>query len=407
MTVFDPERLSPHGLAVAPADIAAATFARAFAPTRSPLVLTPCDSTGWFGGAELVCIDPALEEAATIGEAASILETVMRSQERMVAAAVLPYEGTARVRLYRGGYVRTAGGWRAWGDVDAQLIVPPPLASSSEPLLTSPAFDMDKAAYIDGVRAVQDAITAGDVYVLNLTVRVSGIPSLQPLDAFERLTNSSAGPMSALWVDGRRSVVSVSPERFVAISGSVGAQAAEVWPIKGTRARGADPETDLKLAAELSEDEKERAEHLMIVDLERNDLGRVCVPGSITVDPLFEVFATPYCHQLVSRVVGTLRPDVTSGDVLTAAFPCGSVTGAPKVAAMRLIESLEASRRGVYTGSLMVAMPGWLDSSVLIRTLEYDGPVARWGTGCGITIDSNPDAEWEEALLKANPVLGG
>jgi anthranilate/para-aminobenzoate synthase component I len=355
-----------------------------------------------------VCVDPALEEnAATSGEAAAILETVMRSKETVVAAALLPYEGIARVRIYRGGYLRTAQGWRRWGESDTtEVVPPPPFADSSTPLLTSPALDMDEAAYLDGVRVVQASITAGDVYVLNLTLRVMGTPSLQPLDAFERLSGSSAGPMSALWGDGEHSIVSVSPERFVEISGEMGAQTVEVWPIKGTRARGADPETDAKRAAELLDDEKELAEHLMIVDLERNDLGRVSVPGSIAVDPLFEVFATPYCHQLVSRVAGTLRADATSGDVLAATFPCGSVTGAPKVAAMRLIENLEASPRGAYTGALMVAMPGWIDSSVLIRTLEYDGAVARWGTGCGITIDSDPGAEWQEALLKANPVLG-
>ena len=130
----------------------------------------------------------------------------------------------------------------------------------------------------------------------------------------------------------------------------------------------------------------------MVVDLERNDLGRVCVPGSVEVSPLYEVVETPYCHQLVSTVRGIMRPDASLGDLLESAFPCGSVTGAPKVAAMRIARELEASPRAGYCGALVVAMPGRLDSSVLIRTLEYraDGSAA-WGTGCGITIDSDPD----------------
>ncbi|MDZ4179984.1 MAG: chorismate-binding protein, partial [Coriobacteriia bacterium] len=283
MRVPGSQRLSTHGPPVAGAAVTPANFARGLSPDRLALVLAPCGGTGWFGGVELVCVDPALDDdAAILAEAASILETVMRSQEPVVAAVLLPYEGAARVRIYRGGYLRTPHGWRSWGEVDAaEIAPPPPITDSSTPLLNSPAFDMDEVAYTDGIRAVQESITAGDVYVLNLTLRVSGTPSLQPLDAFERLVGSSAGPMSALWVDGERSVVSVSPERFVEISGDPGAQTAEVWPIKGTRPRGADPESDAKRAAELAGDEKERAEHLMIVDLERNDLGRVCVPGSI------------------------------------------------------------------------------------------------------------------------------
>ncbi len=147
----------------------------------------------------------------------------------------------------------------------------------------------------------------------------------------------------------------------------------------------------------------------MVVDLERNDLGICALPGTVHVDPLYEVVPTPYCHQLVSTVHATLRPEATLGDLLEATFPCGSVTGAPKRAAIRIASELERTPRGAYCGALLVAREGEMDSSVLIRTLEgvAEQPfVARWGAGCGITHDSDPAAEYLEMLLKATPVTG-
>ena len=176
--------------------------------------------------------------------------------------------------------------------------------------------------------------------------------------------------------------------------------------MKGTRPRGGSGSEDAAIAAALRCDLKELAEHVMVVDLERNDLGRVATPGSVQVDPLFEIETTPYCHQLVSRVHARLRPDVGTGDLLAATFPCGSVTGAPKIAAMRIAADIERSPRGAYCGTLVVAMPGELDSAVLIRTAEASGKRLLWGTGCGITHDSIPQAEWLESRLKASPILG-
>jgi len=164
---------------------------------------------------------------------------------------------------------------------------------------------------------------------------------------------------------------------------------------------------DAENASSLLADVKERAEHVMVVDLERNDLGVVSEPGSIVVDPLYRVLTTPYCHQLVSCVRGMLRDEVTVGELLDACFPCGSVTGAPKRSAMRIASELETGARGSYCGSILVAMPGVLDSSVLIRTLEGHGELeARWGAGAGITSESDPAFEWLETLLKASPAIG-
>jgi len=384
---------------------------RAVGDERKPLALVSANETGWFSGMTMVCADP-VEEAydCDISRVAAILQSVMRGAEPVVASAVLPYDGHARVRIYRSGVVLAEEGWMAWGepgfefppDIGRTLVLPP----ETPPLLSRFALDFQMRDYLERVEAVREAIRAGDVYVLNLTMRVKGNAPSDPVRAFEALLSFSAGPMSALWIDRDQSIVSVSPERFLSVEDDGDIRRAQVWPIKGTRPRGPDPVTDARLARELANSEKERAEHLMIVDLERNDLGRVCETGSISVASLFEVFQTPYCHQLVSKVTGRMRPELPLAKLLESTFPCGSVTGAPKIAAMRLIRELEVSSRGAYTGSLLVAMGGRLDSSVLIRTLEYRGDEAYWGTGGGVTIDSVPAEEWREALLKARPVLG-
>ncbi len=224
-----------------------------------------------------------------------------------------------------------------------------------------------------------------------------GVPGIP----FASLLARTRADMAAFWQTPRVTIASVSPERFVRVMGG----RVQVCPIKGTRPR-AEGDADNVMAAELATSEKERAEHVMIVDLERNDLGRVCRPGTVTAGPLFEVVATPYCHQMVSSVSGFLREDASLADLLEAVFPCGSVTGAPKIAAMRTIAALEASPRGHYTGSLVVAVPGEVDSSVLIRTAEYTDGVVRWGAGGGITVDSDAAEEWLETALKASPFLG-
>jgi len=204
-----------------------------------------------------------------------------------------------------------------------------------------------------------------------------------------------------------RTIASVSTERFVRVSLTPSGREIGVWPVKGTRPRGHDEASDRALERALIDDPKERAEHVMVVDLERNDLNRVSVAGTVSVDPLMRVVATPYCHQLESGVHATLDPAATLKDVIESVFPCGSITGAPKRAAMRIIGELERTPRGAYCGALMVAMPGEIDSSVLIRTLEWtSADLAMWGAGCGITYDSDAAAEWQELLLKASPVLG-
>lgn len=360
---------------------------------RYPLVLAPSDSTGWFSGASWLALDPVSREVgASLSSAAGALERAFEGGSACVTAALIRYDGTAEVRVY--DEART---------VDIDLPRQPVSAGS---LLADASLDMDEGEWVRRVRDAQEMIRSGDVYVLNLSMRATGTAAEDPARAFAALLDRAAAPMSALWGSPDDSIVSISPERFLAVRMDAERRRVEVCPIKGTAPRGGDSAADSELARELAECDKERAEHVMIVDMERNDLGRVCEPGSVEVDPLMSVFATPYCHQMVSKVSGVMRPDARFADLLAAAFPCGSVTGAPKIAAMSAIRELECGPRGAYTGALVVAMPGHMDSSVLIRTLEYGScGGACWGTGCGITIDSDPIAEWREALLKAGPVL--
>lgn len=381
---------------------------------RYPLALIPSDPTGWFSGTSLLAVDPVMRRVGvSLDQAAEELESTFSAERFELAAVLVGYDGTAEVRRYAGALSRGTAGWSPHGEAPVVPDAPSVERRSRprrarRPLLGRGAADMTQAQWTAAVCAAQEAIRDGDAYVLNLTMRVTGKPRLAPADAFVRLADDPGAPMAAFFGSPHDSVVSVSPERFCGVSlGYDGSsRRAEIWPIKGTAPRGSDPEQDDALASALGRNPKERAEHVMVVDLERNDLGRVCEAGSVEVEPLMAVFPTPYCHQMVSRVCGEMCEDASFADLLASAFPCGSVTGAPKIAAMRLIESLEASPRGAYTGALLVATPGRLDSSVLIRTLEYrpDGS-AVWGTGCGITVESDPTAEWHEARLKASPVL--
>lgn len=369
------------------------------------LVLAPASARGWFGGRALVA-DECLEvrTGVPLAQAAQELERAFLAETPALTVVLAPYAGDCTVVHFAPPSERVA----------ARPLTPPTPAAAGTALLRGASFDLAPRAYRSAVRDVRARIAAGDVYVLNLTARLEGeLACASPEDAFDALVARAGGDLSALLTGlpgATPWIASVSPERFVrVVRGSLGERLSEIAPIKGTAPRGLDPVTDAALAAALAADEKERAEHVMVVDLERNDLGVVCEPGSVHVDPLFEVVPTPYCHQLVSTVRGTLRAEATFAELLAAVFPCGSVTGAPKRAAMHEIAELEVTGRGAYCGALLVAMPGELDSSVLIRTLEGvegDPALARWGTGCGVTSDSRETAEELELLLKASPVLG-
>lgn len=401
--------LGPLGPVVAGVEVSAADWLVALGE-REVLVLDPASAGGWFGGSVLVAVDPvsgdelagtSLESLSAVG---AVLQEAFDAQEPRLAVALVPYSGSSIVSVFVGGLVGGPDGWRTWGSLqpDSLPTPEPPRPVAATPLVSQVCSDIDSAGFSAGVEEVRQAVLRGDVYVLNLTRRLSGVTRLEPAEMFRSLVSGTPASMAAAWVREDRWLASASPERFVRL------REREVWidPVKGTRPRGADDESDTGLRADLEGSAKERAEHVMVVDLERNDLGRVCVAGSIAVEPLFGIESTAYCHQAVSRVSGLLRPECDISDLLAATFPCGSVTGAPKIAAMRIIDRLEATARGVYTGSLIVAVPGSLDSSVLIRTIEGAGVHAVYGTGCGITVESDSASEWEESVLKSSPILG-
>jgi anthranilate/para-aminobenzoate synthase component I len=405
--------MRPPDIDAAPSDPALSALAVLLDQERCPLLLAPTHADGWFDGMPIAAWDPSMREPdSDRAHAAERLEASFAGDGPPLTAALLGYDGTASVLSYDGFLTRAGATWESTGGIDTDPVdggEPAPFEPdelADAPLVIDLAAGMGGAEYRSAVASIQESIRAGDVYLVNLTYRLHGSPTAAPGVAFARLLGRSGAMMSAYVSDGVRAMASVSPERFVRIERDSRRARAEIWPIKGTRPRGATLAEDEALASELLGSTKERSEHVMVVDLERNDLGRVSQPGSIVVDPLLDVMPTPYCHQMYSTVHGRLRDDVSLAEVLEATFPCGSVTGTPKLAAMGVIDAIEGSPRGLYTGALVVAMRGRLDSSVLIRSLVDDGENASWGTGGGITIDSDAHEEWLESVLKAGPVVG-
>jgi para-aminobenzoate synthetase component 1 len=259
------------------------------------------------------------------------------------------------------------------------------------------------AGYLDAVNRVREYIYAGDIFQANLSQRFEAALVESPWDLYRRLRTRNPAPFAAFIELPECAVLSASPERFMRVDG-VGH--VETRPIKGTRPRGISPEHDAALGRALTESAKDRAENLMIVDLIRNDLSRVCEAGSVRVRELFalEHFAT--VHHLVSTVVGTLAPGLDGLDLLRASFPGGSITGAPKIRAMEIIAELEPSVRGVYCGAIgYLSVTGELDTNIAIRTaLARDGRVYL-NAGGGIIADSDAEQEYQETFHKARGII--
>ena len=260
------------------------------------------------------------------------------------------------------------------------------------------SFDWSADRYRAVIGNIRECIAAGDVYQVNFTGRYRFSFSGSPLALFEKLRRSQPAAYSAMLNTGERMVLSVSPELFFRCREGM----IETMPMKGTAPRGVSPEEDAALKQGLSECGKNRAENLMIVDLLRNDLGRICVPGSVEAADLFALECYPTLYQMVSTVRGKLRPDVGLYDIFRALFPSGSVTGAPKIKAMELIGELETAPRGLYTGTMGFMEPGRdMAFNVAIRTVELSGDRGVYGSGSGIVWDSDASEEYRECMLKA------
>ena len=282
-------------------------------------------------------------------------------------------------------------------------------AASAVPWQAPSSIDEDlPQRYLDGVARVLEYLAAGDVFQANLSRgwRAGFRDRLAPASLFQRLRDNNPAPFAGLLSGGDWAVVSASPERLV----SVRADLAETRPIAGTRPR-IPGDDDLARVRELAGHPKERAEHVMLIDLERNDLGRVCVPGSVEVDELMTVESYAHVHHIVSNVRGRLREGVTPGEIIAATFPGGTITGCPKVRCMEIIAELEGEGRGVYTGAMgWLNRDGDLDLNILIRSaaIEDDasgGSLLRFRTGAGIVADSDPQRELEETRAKARGML--
>ncbi|WP_350316712.1 aminodeoxychorismate synthase component 1 [Pectobacterium aroidearum] len=262
--------------------------------------------------------------------------------------------------------------------------------------------NMSRDAYGEKFRKIQDYLLAGDCYQVNLAQRFSAAYHGDEWQAFLRLSAGNKAPFSAFLRLPENTVISVSPERFLWLED----QRIQTRPIKGTLPRLVDPEADKQQAARLAASEKDRSENLMIVDLLRNDIGRVAVPGSVRVPELFVVEPFPAVHHLVSTIEAQLPDDCPATTLLRACFPGGSITGAPKIRAMQIIEELEPQRRNAYCGSIgYISLCGTMDTNITIRTLLTErGRIYCWAGG-GIVADSKEQAEYQETFDKVGRIL--
>lgn len=277
---------------------------------------------------------------------------------------------------------------------------PPPMSRTLNPVTLTGGFKHDE--YLAAVSRARRYIIDGDIFEVNLSQRFTAEMAATPYELYQRLRQINPAPFAAYLGFDKVAVVSASPERFLRQQGDL----VETRPIKGTRHRGKTPEEDGALAKELLASAKDQAENVMIVDLERNDLGRVCRFGTVKVTELAILETFPTVFHLTSTVEGRLNPGKGTVDLLKATFPGGSITGAPKVRAMEIIDELEPTRRSVYTGSIgYLGFNGDLDLNIAIRTFIVKDKKAYFQVGGAVVYDSDPESEYQETLDKARALI--
>lgn len=275
------------------------------------------------------------------------------------------------------------------------------LGQIEQPLITD---YQTKADYISTIEAIQNGIREGHVYELNYCLQFACSSAISGLKSYLKLMEFSPAPFSGWFKAGALEIVSGSPERYLKKAGN----RLISQPIKGTAPRKSDPKEDETEKRNLLNSPKERAENLMIVDLVRNDLSRISVPGTTTVSELFGIYSFPQVHQMISTVESELRPNLTWLDAIRSSFPMGSMTGAPKLEVMKWIDRLETHQRGAFSGALGYISPdNDFDFNVLIRSLfiNHERNKSGFSVGSAITIDSEPQAEWEECQVKAKAIF--
>ena len=286
---------------------------------------------------------------------------------------------------------------RSWRQLIEKSLGPGRPAQLQSSTFEGVTSSFNRETYLASVQRVLEYIAAGDVFQVNLSQRFVATGRPEPLDLYERLKAASPAPFAAFLQWDDLAVVSASPELFYQTRG----ETLITRPIKGTRPRGRDRDEDERLAGELLSSAKDRAELTMIVDLERNDLGRVCQYGSVAVVEAMKLESFAQVHHLVATVEGTIKPGAGPVDVVRAMFPGGSITGAPKIRAMEIIDELELNRRSLYTGAIgYFSADGASAFNIAIRTILVDGDRASFQVGGGIVADSDPEAEYEETLVK-------
>ncbi|WP_019834036.1 aminodeoxychorismate synthase component I [Sphingomonas sp. PR090111-T3T-6A] len=367
-----------------------------------PFVLLD-DATGAGAGPARLYRDPAeVVTASTRAGLAEALATLRTAQARgLHAAGWIAYDagapGEASTATEGEGPLLWFGLFERYETIpaaDVPSLFPDPAGAWAGAPVPRIAF----AAYAEAFSRVEAYIAAGDIYQANLTFQADVATAGDPLALYARIRGRAAAGWGGIVHDGQRTLLSFSPEMFFRLDG----RRIEARPMKGTATRGADPLADAEAVRTLASDEKQRAENLMIVDLIRNDLSRIAVPGSVAVPALFTVETYPTIHQMTSTVTAELAPGGDAVGVLEAAFPCGSITGAPKLRAMEIAAEVEAGPRGAYTGAIgRIDADGGAVFNVAIRTLTIgDAGRAAIGLGSGIVADSDVGAEWRECLAK-------
>jgi len=288
--------------------------------------------------------------------------------------------------------------------IKADLLKEIASSKTSQPFQINRIFEDDEISYLRQLDTLHQYIVDGDVFQVNLSRcwKTQLETTVSHASLYHQLSQSNPGPFNALVTLGDKAIISSSPERLIQLKKGY----LQTRPIAGTRPRSIDDTTDMNLSNELLAHPKERAEHIMLIDLERNDMGRVCEPGSIEVNEFMVLESYQHVHHIVSNVRGKLRSDITPGQLIAAVFPGGTITGCPKVRCMEILAELEQVGRGAYTGSLgYLNHDGSMDLNILIRTITRDGNKLQFRAGGGIVVDSDPDKELSETRAKAKGLI--
>jgi para-aminobenzoate synthetase component 1 len=346
--------------------------------------------------------------AYDLGRRLERLPVIAEDAEKLPEMAVGIYDWACIVDHHeRRSWLVTAGRdpetGRRWEGLIDRFSAPPPERYRVPFRVTgSIASNLTPDGYAHAFRRVQQYIKNGDCYQVNIAQRFAAPATGDPWMAFQALRILNPAPFAAYLNLRFAQILSASPERFLRVRDRL----VETKPIKGTRPRAGHPRLDAALAELLKESEKDRAENVMIVDLLRNDLSKTCEPGSVKVPKLFDVESFATVHHLVSTVTGRLRPEYHPADLLRGCFPGGSITGAPKLRSMEIIEELEPHRRGLYCGAIgYLGFDGAMDTNIVIRTLVCSGGTVRFWAGGGIVADSRLQEEYQETFDKAAAML--